>query len=126
MKFGPTCAGATNPVPGARSEDCLYANVWTPSNATTESKLPVYIYISGGGYTSDYNADYNGTGIVVSSDQSIIVVNFNYRVAVLGFLAGEEVLEDGNLNVGLLDQRQLFKWVKQHIAKVFQQLPMHE
>lgn len=85
------------------------------------SKLPVYIYISGGGYTADYNANYNGTGLVVSAKGSIVVVNFNYRVAALGFLAGKEVLNDGELNVGLLDQVQLFKWVKEHIAEVYQQ-----
>lgn len=45
-------------------------------------------------------------------------MNFNYRVGMWGFLASERVKNDGDLNVGLLDQRQLLLWVKEHIAKV--------
>lgn len=32
-----------------QSEDCLFANVWAPANATTQSKLPVWVFIQGGG-----------------------------------------------------------------------------
>jgi carboxylesterase type B len=32
-----------------QSEDCLFANVWTPTNATATSKLPVWVFIQGGG-----------------------------------------------------------------------------
>lgn len=46
------------------------------------------------------------------------MVNFNYRVGLWGFLASERVRVDGDLNAGLLDQRMLFKWVKEHIASV--------
>jgi acetylcholinesterase len=43
------------------------------------------------------------------------VVSFNYRVGPYGFLASEEVRKDGDLNVGLLDQRAALKWVSEHI-----------
>ncbi len=46
------------------------------------------------------------------------MVNFNYRVGVWGFLASERLRKDGDLNVGLLDQRRLLLWVKQYISKV--------
>lgn len=45
-------------------------------------------------------------------------VNFNYRVGALGFLAGEQVRQDGDLNTGLLDQRKLLQWVQKHIKQV--------
>ena len=36
------------------SEDCLYLNVWTPAYADSE-KLPVMLYIHGGGFRSGYS-----------------------------------------------------------------------
>ena len=54
--FAPTCAGywlqttSKTPGPGLTtelSEDCLYLEVWTPSNVTTGSKLPVWFFIQG-------------------------------------------------------------------------------
>lgn len=47
-----------------------------------------------------------------------MLVNFNYRVGALGFLAAEQVRQDGDLNVGLLDQRKLLEWVQKHIKQV--------
>lgn len=36
-----------------------------------------------------------------------MVVQISYRVGALGFLAGSKVRDDGDLNVGLLDQRKV-------------------
>lgn len=85
--------------------------------------MPVWVYIQGGGYQANSNANYVGTGVVVASEQSIVFVNFNYRVGCWGLLAGEKVKEDGDLNVGLQDQRAALQWVQRHIAKVSIQLP---
>ncbi|KAG8159694.1 hypothetical protein KVR01_010331 [Diaporthe batatas] len=127
--FGPICVGADQKESGTRTEDCLFVNVFTPSDATPKSKLPVWVYIQGGGYAVDAQANYNGTGVVLhsgihngtemvcQSDYNLVFVNFNYRVGALGFLASEELQEDGDLNVGLLDQRKLLYWVKDNIAK---------
>lgn len=49
---------------------------------------------------------------------NVVVITFNYRVGPYGFLASKEVVEDGDLNVGLLDQRKALEWVQQHIANV--------
>lgn len=101
-----------------RAEDCLFVNVFKPSEADTNAKLPVWVYIQGGGYSTNSNANYNGTGVVNKSGNNIVFVNFNYRVGALGFLAGEKVRQDGDLNAGLLDQRKLLHWVQKHISKV--------
>ena len=61
------------------------------------------------------NALYNGTGLVLASDLNIIVVTLTYRVGLFGFLASEEVKRDGNLNIGLLDQRKALEWVQKNI-----------
>lgn len=89
-----------------------------PANATVDSKLPVWLYIQGGGYADNSNANYNGTEVIEQSGGNIVFVNFNYRVGIFGFLASQDVVDDGDLNVGLLDQRMVMKWVHEHIAQV--------
>ena len=48
-QFGPICLGVSDHADDFRDEDCLYANVWAPKNATTDMKLPVMVFIQGGG-----------------------------------------------------------------------------
>ncbi|KAH8831368.1 Alpha/Beta hydrolase protein [Flagelloscypha sp. PMI_526] len=99
------------------SEDCLFIDVYTPSNASKTSKLPVWFFIQGGGYVQNSNANYNGTGVILESKSNVVVVNFNYRVSAYGFLASERVAADGDLNLGLLDQRKALLWVHKYISK---------
>ncbi|KFZ18670.1 hypothetical protein V501_01087 [Pseudogymnoascus sp. VKM F-4519 (FW-2642)] len=89
----------------------------SPSSATPRSKLPVWVYIQGGGYTQNSNGNYNGSTVVETSGNNIVFVNFNYRVGSWGFLASEKVRKNGNLNAGLLDQDFLLQWVKSHIEQ---------
>ncbi|KAI0466981.1 Alpha/Beta hydrolase protein [Xylaria cf. heliscus] len=69
------------------------------------------------GYTVNSNANWNGTAVVERSGHNIVLVNFNYRVGLWGFLASRRVRADGDLNVGLLDQRAAMRWVQRHIAQ---------
>ncbi|RYC53899.1 hypothetical protein CHU98_g12310 [Xylaria longipes] len=116
--FGPICLGISQPYPNAaQDEDCLFANVWAPANATVGSKLPVWLFIQGGGYTANSNANWNGTAVIERSGHGIVFVNFNYRVGLWGFLASGRVHADGDLNIGLLDQRAAMRWVRRHIAQ---------
>jgi carboxylesterase type B len=70
------------------------------------------------GYVDNSNANYDGAEVVEKSGGNIVMVNFNYRVGIWGFLASERLRQDGDLNVGLLDQRMLLRWVKKYISKV--------
>lgn len=55
LKFQPICLGnGVSPLDPTENEDCLFANLWTPSNATEESKLPVWVFIQGGGMLPAY------------------------------------------------------------------------
>lgn len=92
--------------------------VWAPSNATTESKLPVYFFISGGGFNALSNTNYNGSGLIQAAEMDMVVVTFSYRVGLFGFLASTEIQADGQLNVGLLDQRKALDWTNKYISKV--------
>lgn len=105
------------PISSSQSEDCLFLDVYAPSNATETSKLPVYVFIQGGGFNSNSDPNLNGTSLVKASKYNIIVVTFNYRVSLYGFLASAEVQQSASLNNGLLDQRKALWWVQDHIRK---------
>ncbi|KAJ3314269.1 Carboxylic ester hydrolase [Boothiomyces sp. JEL0838] len=113
--YGNACiqaqTGATNLV---TSEDCLNLNVYAP---TVGEKLPVIVYIYGGSFNSGYNSNplYNGKTILTHSN-NVVVVTVNYRVGAFGFLAGNLLAQEGSLNVGLLDQKFAFEWVRKNIA----------
>ena len=103
--------------PEKLSEDCLYLNIWTPAKSAME-KLPVFVWIYGGGFSSGSAACavYDGEEM---SKKGVIFVSFNYRVGVLGFLAHPELtVESGNKvsgNYGLLDMVAALRWIKLNI-----------
>ncbi|KAJ7837789.1 alpha/beta-hydrolase [Mycena olivaceomarginata] len=102
------------------AEDCLFLNVWRPQNTTTNSKLPVLVWIHGGAYINGAasNPQYDPTLILqrsVALNKPIIFVSTNYRVNTFGFLASASVAPQ-DLNVGLLDQRQAFAFLQENIA----------
>ncbi|CAH0046609.1 unnamed protein product [Clonostachys solani] len=108
--FGDYCIGTNETVDDGVSEDCLFVNIWRSSNATRESKLPVWVFIQGGGFNLNYSPNYNGSEVVEKSNNNVVLVNFNWRVGVYGFLAGQPVKKFGDLNAGLLDQLALLQW----------------
>lgn len=99
------------------SEDCLYLNVWTPAKSADE-KLPVMVYIHGGGNGSGwgYEKEFDGEGIAA---KGCILVTLNYRLGVFGFLAHEDLAAEADGctgNYGLMDQAAAFEWVRDNIA----------
>jgi hypothetical protein len=118
-KFGATCLGLFGPgLSDTTDEDCLFVDVFAPANATTESKLPVWFFIQGGGYAGNTDQNFNGTEVIVKSNYSMVFVQINYRVGAFGFLASEKIRQNGDLNVGLLDQRKALEWAQQYIHLV--------
>lgn len=117
VQFKPDCVGVHDSLTDSRGEDCLFVNIYKPSHANENSKLPVWVYIQGGGYANNADPNINGSTVVAQSNGNIVSVSFNYRVGVLGFLASDEVARNGDLNAGFLDQRKLLHWVQQHIEK---------
>ena len=99
-------------------EDCLYLNIWVPPAAKADSKLPVIVFIYGGGGTigSSGMAVYGGETV---ARQGAIFVNMNYRVGALGFMAHPELTaEQGGHsgNYGFLDQNAALHWIHDNIA----------
>ena len=105
---------------GGGAEDCLYLNVRGPASATANSNLPVMFWIHGGGLTTGSGQEYDGTSLVQAGN--VIVVTFNYRLGLLGFLghpalAAEDTVHGSSGNYGTLDQQLALAWVHANIAK---------
>jgi para-nitrobenzyl esterase len=104
---------------GGGSEDCLYLNVQGPAAATGASKLPVMFWIHGGGLTTGSGQEYNGTNLIQTGN--VVLVSFNYRLGLLGFLAhpalaAEDGVHHSSGNYGTLDQQAALAWVRANIA----------
>ena len=85
QSFGPLCLGTNEGPPTLEmDEDCLFLNVFVPSSASAQSRLPVFFYIQGGGFNSNGQANYNGSGLIHAAEMDMVVVNFNYRVGPYG------------------------------------------
>ncbi len=99
------------------SEDSLALNIWTPANST-EDKLPVYVWIFGGGLTEGYSHEMEFDGEHIAS-RGIIVVSVAYRLNVFGFLAHPDLTRDqpdAPGNFGFLDVKAALEWVHRNIA----------
>jgi para-nitrobenzyl esterase len=100
------------------SEDCLYLNVWRPA-VPVARPLPVMVWIYGGGLESGSGSTrlYHGD---VLAKHGVIVVTFNYRLGVLGFLTHPGLTAESSShtsgNYGLLDQVAALQWVQRNIA----------
>jgi para-nitrobenzyl esterase len=123
-EFGPNCAqGVWGADPGTiqegSSEDCLYLNLWKPADTKTGAKLPVMVWIHGGGFTGGSGSSPQNYGHPFTR-QGIILVTFNYRLGRLGFFAfpalSKEHPEEPKGNYGYMDQIAALKWVQQNIA----------
>jgi para-nitrobenzyl esterase len=119
MQFGPACAQVTTlgafAGPTNNNEDCLTLNVFTPGIGTS-SKLPVLIWIHGGGNMDGSSRDYDASRLAALG--KTVVVTINYRLGLLGWLAHPALDAEGHpfANYGLLDQQLALKWVKDNIA----------
>ena len=102
----------------ARSEDCLYLNVWTTAETVADG-LPVLIYFNGGGLMAGSGSEprYDGSSI---AKEGVIGVTANYREGVFGFFAHPDLTAasayKGSGNYGFLDQVAAIQWVKDNIA----------
>lgn len=103
----------------AISEDCLYLNVWAPKGAAGSGrKLPVIVWIYGGGFNvgSASMANYSGENL---AKEGAVYVSIAYRVGPMGFLAHPQLTAEGNGhsgNYGLMDQVAALQWVQRNAA----------
>ncbi len=122
--FAPDCMQQAVPFDDAPlgikpSEDCLYLNVWRPAGSTGK-KLPVIVWIYGGGFVSGGTspAIYDGTSF---ARDGVIFVSLNYRLGRFGFFGfpalTKENADHGDLgDYAYMDQVAGLKWIKANIA----------
>ena len=96
-------------------EDCLFLNVFAPT--ARSGRRPVMVWIHGGGYNAGAASEalYNPPEIVRVA--GVIVITFNYRLGILGFLAHPALsAEDGrgiSGNYGIEDQQAALAWTQE-------------
>jgi para-nitrobenzyl esterase len=118
--FGDDCMQVPLPRlrgPG-RSEDCLYLNVWAPA-ARSGGKLPVLVWIPGGGFVGGSGSDRRADGARFAA-MGVVVVTVNYRVGMFGYLAHPALTAESEHgasgNYGLMDQIAALEWVRDNIT----------
>ncbi len=100
------------------NEQCQYINVWT-RKPEEGRKRPVMVWVHGGGFSTGSSVEqmsYDGANLCRDGD--LVVVSFNHRLNILGYLDmsdfGEEYKNSGNL--GMEDIVEALKWVRKNIA----------
>lgn len=114
---GADCSQPIGEVTSGSSEDCLFANVWTPylpRPGDSKSRLkPVMLYLYGGGWTSGSGKNPNTDGTNLASRGDVVVVSVNYRVGSIGFLNFNDGVHNGNY--GISDMVTALGWVNKYI-----------
>ena len=102
------------------SEDCLYLNVYTNAPGKVNKKLPVALWIHGGGYREGWGSEPEFDGQEWAA-KDVVLVTINYRLGIFGFMTYPELSAESpnhvSGNYGILDQIQSLKWVKENIAQ---------
>ncbi|QMW66741.1 carboxylesterase family protein [Mumia sp. ZJ1417] len=119
-EFGGSCVQGSGWDPGYEevtlTEDCLYLNVYRPTNSS-KKKLPVFVWNHGGGNTGGAGRDTNPDKFVTKQD--VVFVTINYRLGAMGWLYTNGINQDNRDgaagNFGILDQQAALKWVQKNI-----------
>jgi len=102
------------------SEDCLFLNIWTPAPGKVNKKLPVAMWIHGGGYVAGWGFEKEMDG-EAWAERDVVLVTINYRLGIFGFLAHPELTAESphntSGNYGILDQIAALNWIKENIAQ---------
>ncbi|MCP9788181.1 carboxylesterase family protein [Cyanobium sp. Maggiore-St4-Cus] len=113
--FGPACPQEArfNLTEASNAEDCLSINVSVPQQRPAGRRLPVLVWIHGGAFVGGGSNLYRLDAL---ARQGVVVVSFNYRLGVLGFMPHPAFDSATNGNLGLVDQREALRWVQRNIA----------
>ncbi|XP_029411575.1 carboxylesterase 1E-like [Nannospalax galili] len=98
-------------IPLKFSEDCLCLNIYSPTDLTKRSRLPVMVWIHGGGLVLGGASTYDRLAL---SAHENVVVTIQYRLGIWGFFSTGDEHSLGNW--GHLDQVAALRWVQDNIA----------
>jgi para-nitrobenzyl esterase len=105
------------------AEDCLYVNVWRPAKAKASARLPVIVWIYGGGFVNGGSSPPTYAGAALAR-QGVVLVSFNYRLGRFGFFAHPQLTKQANEqangepvgNYAYMDQIAALQWVRRNVA----------
>ncbi len=117
-KFGNSAAQVMPIMGPTGSEDCLYLNIWRPKSSETD--LPVYLYIHGGGNSIGSSNTSTYYGNAVAKQSNLLYISVNYRLGAMGWfkhpaVTGSGSPEDQSGNYGTLDLVKSLEWVRDNI-----------
>ena len=89
-------------------------------------KLPVFVWVHGGGLKVGASQDYNPTAL---AKEGAIVVTINYRLGIFGLFAHPAIDAEGHAigNYGLMDQDMALTWYKKisvNLVGIHKTLPL--
>ncbi|QDK38762.1 carboxylesterase/lipase family protein [Bdellovibrio sp. NC01] len=104
------------------NEDCLYLNLWRPSDIREQGKkLPVVFWIHGGSNFKGTSSDPMYDGTYVAKRSNVVFISVNYRLGMLGAFASDAFAEENKLdrsgNYVTLDLIQALKWVRDNVEQ---------
>ena len=111
LEYSPICPQPPDgtPIEGPRDEDCLSLNIYSP---VSDDKLkPVMFWVHGGAFSMGSGSRPRFYGGNLAQYGDVVVVTINYRLGPFGFLS----LPGITPNLGILDQIEALKWVKENI-----------
>ncbi|KAI1205860.1 alpha/beta-hydrolase [Annulohypoxylon truncatum] len=102
------------------SENCLSLRIARPQFTARDAKLPVMVWLHGGGHALGSASDilYQPDGLVkqaATDGQPLIFVGINYRLGFFGFATSKALIDAKHTNAGLRDQRAALEWVRDNI-----------
>lgn len=103
--------------PSPASEDCLVLNVWAPESAGRTSRLPVMVWVHGGGWRFGSAGAPGYDGANIARDGNVLMVGINHRLNIFGFTylgdGDERFAASGN--AGQLDLVAALNWIQDNI-----------
>mgnify|MGYP003626647065 CR=1 FL=1 len=103
-------------------EDCLYLNIWRPSDAEPGTR-PVMLWIHGGGNTIGFGGSARYQGAALAETHGVVVVSVNYRLGPIGWFSHPALNSDVGTaadrsgNYGTLDLVRALEWTQENIAQ---------
>ncbi|PPQ76878.1 hypothetical protein CVT24_008531, partial [Panaeolus cyanescens] len=130
LMFGtcpPDLASTHYPLPAHDEFECLNLNITAPKGLNPHARLPVMVWVHGGGHRGSGSEWYYDPGSIVEksiqSEQPVIWVTINFRIGLLGWATCPSIRDDnkaagneGVANFGLHDQRTALEWIHHNIA----------
>lgn len=100
-------------------EDCLGLDIYAPPHASVSDRLPVMVWIHGGGNVWGRSSSYDASRLAIR--QNVVVAAIQYRIGPLGWFAHPALDEDpaapGQLaNFALTDMIEALRWIERDIA----------